>query len=153
MKKGLLFVGLLAVLLIPAMLIAQDDLGEQAVNTDAIIEPGDSDVLTDEPTIQGDSNAEGGAVANVINPDASSEGQIRIRLDSEGYAEIHRSGSLVERMELVLLEDGTCKQALGQIGKVMVCGDDITVSLLGRPDFKCAKTSGEYSEPCVVPAA
>jgi hypothetical protein len=94
---------------------------------------------------------ESGDVANVINPESNpdEEGIVRVVKDSDEYAEVIRSGALVERVSLV--NEDECHIGVGQIGTVRFCDGEATLSLDGRPAFICPISAVSNSfGPCVV---
>lgn len=120
----------------------------QEVSQDEVIVAGDNILSTEETTMVGDPTSEGGDVANIINPDGSLEGKVQVKDTGDGFAEVYRSGQMVERDELMEVED--CKVASGMIGRVRICGDATTLSLVGRPDFNCPKGAGNMTEACAL---
>ena len=148
MKSYIGILGLIFFAMVPFGLSAQED--SQVVIPEQILEPGDPYVETSETTIQGESTADGSDFANVINPSEVANGKVQVKHDPEGYAEVYRSGALVERIPLVQTSDPNCLSALGQIGEVTICGSETTLKLLGRPEYRCPAGSNGMTEACAV---
>lgn len=87
--------------------------------------------------------------AHVITPDlaAGDDGIVRVERDGDSYANVTRSNKLIERIALVTGDDG-CTSGVGQVGSIAFCSSETTLSLMGRPSFKCPHISGSSYGPC-----